>query len=562
MANLVIEKRWKNGDVYAGVKITMPYEIDNSSPTTAVLKCHMENAVLNLTEGGATTTAKKQILEQLKNTRKLDMQRGSVVFSANCQDANGNNKELGSYTLKTATNGIKVGNTTLTYTYTKNHTAYNKGVWVRLSGVSHVSASVTINAKTSYQVKLMDGSTTVLTSTKWYGENLAISKSLSKADYNFLGWNSAQNATSAAYSSSFIYTLNEAKTLYAVWQSKYKIPTLMVKSVSRCTQDGTDSEEGTWAKATLIWSIYHNDANNNQATITVECNEQTTTFTSPSGTYSVTANNPTILKVNSSLSPDNKYPVTITLVDKMTGNTNKILKTITIPSVKYIIDVCHKDGEGEGIAFGGAASSANTMDVYYKGIFNNGIQDPTGFDSRYKSVEVTNLNNAINPYTNYWAASNATNRPPRQMYYLVRAINTTNLDGQTSDGHCVQLASGYGGISSSLWVRNRNNNTSEWGVWYPLSKTIWRSVAETHSTGAGNVTITLTTPFPLRDNYSRSLTGFSTNSSNVIVAGGYIDGGSTVKLRVHNFSSTTLNVVYGVLYMYLDDYSNVAQFTS
>lgn len=56
--------------------------------------------------------------------------------------------------------------------------------------------------------------------TKTHGVTLTLSSVKPTRDnYTFLGWSTDKNATSATYSAGGSYTLNESKTLYAVWKS-------------------------------------------------------------------------------------------------------------------------------------------------------------------------------------------------------------------------------------------------------------------------------------------------------------------------------------------------------
>lgn len=170
-------------------------------------------------------------------------------------------------------------------------------------------------------------------------------------------------------------------------------------------------------------------------------------------------------------------------------------------------------------------------------------------------TRITDCNNATDPNVTYYTNGDSTNlNRPVNSWSVVKNLF---LNGNPSSGNQFSLCQIGMSMNSSMppniYGRTKAVN-GNWSSWYPFSKTLWKSVNETRSTAAGNTTVTLTTTFPAKSGFTRQLMGISTNSSNAIVAGWYIDSDDkTIKLRVRNLYSSAFNVTYHVIYMYLDD---------
>lgn len=173
-------------------------------------------------------------------------------------------------------------------------------------------------------------------------------------------------------------------------------------------------------------------------------------------------------------------------------------------------------------------------------------------NSRYLT-QVTDCNNATDPNVTYYTNGDSTNlNRPYEGWCIVKNLF---LNGDPASGNGFSLCqigmSMNTAMPPNIYGRTKLVN-GNWGSWSPFSKSLWKEVSEAHSTSAGNSVITLNTAFPLKSGFVRQLMGYKTNNSNVIVAGGYLDGESTIKLRVRNFSSSAINVTYKLFYMYLD----------
>ena len=119
------------------------------------------------------------------------------------------------------------------YNYSANDYAYAFGMWCRAGGsvlqglVRRRTAeaklfNTAVNYTVSYNAN--GGSNAPGNATKKHGEKLTISSTVpTRHGFQFLGWATASNATSAQYSAGSTYTANANLTLYAVWRAQYTV---------------------------------------------------------------------------------------------------------------------------------------------------------------------------------------------------------------------------------------------------------------------------------------------------------------------------------------------------
>lgn len=170
--------------------------------------------------------------------------------------------------------------------------------------------------------------------TKTHDVTLILSSTIpTRPNYNFVGWGTSPNATSASYSAGGSYTSNASITLYAVWQLGYSLPRITNLSVIRCTSDGTASDTGTYAKVIFSWST-----DKTVSSITVNTNSVTTNL-SASGTSGTSS----AVIGSGNLSTEKTYSVLVTVSDS-SGSSSR---TITLPGTKYSIDFL---SGGKGVA--------------------------------------------------------------------------------------------------------------------------------------------------------------------------------------------------------------------
>ncbi len=216
-----------------------------------------------------------------------------------------------------------------------------------LNGTSTASATYTIPKLDSWTVAYdANGGTGAPTAqTKWRGEALSLSKSKpTRENHTFMGW-----ATSAggavAYQPGGSYAANAAATLYAVWRLDYVPPTLTGLTVTRCDDDGAESDTGTQARVAFSWTVDAASAQTVKA-LTVATSRRgsgawaTTTLVTPSGTSG---------KVSELLagpfSTDSAYDVRVTITDASDGSASA---TATMATAFFVLDVT-ADGHGIGV---------------------------------------------------------------------------------------------------------------------------------------------------------------------------------------------------------------------
>lgn len=199
--------------------------------------------------------------------------------------------------------------------------------------------------------------------TKMYGVNLTLSSSVpTKTNYNFVGWGTSSNATTAAYSAGGTYTANSAVTLYAVWVLAYTAPRISNLSVNRCDSNGTASDEGTYFKIGFSW------ATDKEITgIGVQW-QMSSASSRASSSISASGTNGTVQSIlgGGEISTEYTYDVTLTVSDAAGSSTiSRVL-----PSLAYAIDF---RAGGKGVSFGKPADVDNLFDVNFPAKFRHNV---------------------------------------------------------------------------------------------------------------------------------------------------------------------------------------------
>ena len=202
--------------------------------------------------------------------------------------------------------------------------------------------------------------------TKTYGVTLTLSSTKpTRANYNFLGWGTAANATVWVYSPGGSYTANQAITLYAVWELAYTKPRISSTSISRCNSDGTVNDSGTSALVSFSWmcdkavsSIVIKWKLTSESTYS---NSRTVSATGTSGlVYEVIAN---------TFDTESSYDIYITVTD--TGGSSPA--TGILSSMKFVIDFLNG---GNGAAIGKAAEEEGIFDIAFATRLLGGLSYP------------------------------------------------------------------------------------------------------------------------------------------------------------------------------------------
>lgn len=187
--------------------------------------------------------------------------------------------------------------------------------------------------------------------TKTYGQALTLSSTKpTRSKYNFLGWGTSASATTAVYSAGGSYTTNASTTLYAVWELAYVKPRITGLSVARCTQDGTLSDDGKYAKVTFGWAT-----DETVSSITIERKGPTdTAWASTKPTVSGTSGTLSPVIGAGALETNKSYTVRVTVTDSLGSNTASVI----LPSQFFTMD--YNEG-GTAAALGGEADVDNTF---------------------------------------------------------------------------------------------------------------------------------------------------------------------------------------------------------
>lgn len=202
---------------------------------------------------------------------------------------------------------------------------------------------------------------------KKYGEALTITtEKPARASYEFLGWHTSKTAASPLYQPGDTYTNNASVTLYAVWKNAYVKPRLFNVTVTRCTSDGTVSDEGTCALLEYDWKC---DYTIKPIYARYEYKLSTATSYDDIGTASAfqgTNGHMSIVVGDDGMSVEYSYDILITM-DDGTGSTST---KVTLPSMKFPIDAL---AGGGGVAFGKTAELAGVAEFEFDGKFNKPV---------------------------------------------------------------------------------------------------------------------------------------------------------------------------------------------
>ena len=248
-----------------------------------------------------------------------------------------------------------------TWTYTKSVTLY---------------AQWKINTYTVYY-DANGGSGAPGQQTKTYGQGLTLSSEKpTRPNYNFIGWSTNKNAFGAEYQPGGTYYDNNSVTLYAVWDLAYWSPKITKVYVNRCESDGTDNEEGMYAKVSFRWECCQIIGTNNISSATV--GGYTANVFGTSGTT-------TIVIGDGTYQLDDIYSIQIVVVDSKGGTSSY---DTYVDSTRFAIDF--KAG-GTGVAIGMPAKEdgfhVNFPSRFYENIQCEGsIDTPEGTISGHSII--------------------------------------------------------------------------------------------------------------------------------------------------------------------------------
>lgn len=355
------------------------------------------------------------------------------------------------------------------------------------------------------------GSGAPASQTKTYGVALTLSSTKpTRTNYNFLGWGTSANATSATWQPGGSYTKNGSTTLYAVWESAYVKPRINNLSITRCTSAGTADDNGTYALISFDWAC-----DKTVLVITATFESESAEAKSYSITASGTSGSVSQVVGAGSLSTENTYSVTIRIIDE----SDSTYAFGTLAGTKFAIDFM---AGGVGAAFGKPAELENVLDIGFQTRHFGGLL-PVILDPE------TDLNNVRTPNT--YTGANITN----YNYVNCPVTSGTFTLIVESCGEAGQVRQTYINCSKVIPERYvRFYYLSAWGDW------LWAGTEEFvlyENSSGSNAAITLKASL---ENYRYVEIYFTDNNGK---SGGYTKvwnpNGKTICLHITEASSTT-----------------------
>lgn len=232
---------------------------------------------------------------------------------------------------------------------------------------------------------------------KTYGVTLTLSTTIpERTNYKFLGWSTSSTASTATYAAGGSFTLNQATTLYAVWELSYIRPKIDNIKVER---------SGSSAIVTYDFTCFVSPSTH----IVTFTNEKGETITASTNHDTASVTGATIT-VGANLSTDYTYTFTLVISDAY-GSSKAVC---TLPSAAFPLDF---KMPGTGAAMGKTAELQGVFDVAFK------IRSKGGY--LYNVLDAgTDLNALLTP-NNYIGLYIAANDP-----YVASYVNIpTGLTG-------------------------------------------------------------------------------------------------------------------------------------
>ena len=192
------------------------------------------------------------------SSREYTVKIGGSTVKSSTYNANG----------ITSTKTISSGTKTITKTTSKQNISFSvsftfNATWSgSYASTKSASGSITVSAKPSYKISYNanGGSGAPSSQTKWYGQNLTLSKTKpTRTGYSFLGWSTSSSATSATWPAGGTYKANAADTLYAVWKAN----TYTVKYNANGGSGAPGNQTKTYGKTLTLSSVKPTKTNYN-----------------------------------------------------------------------------------------------------------------------------------------------------------------------------------------------------------------------------------------------------------------------------------------------------------
>ncbi|RHT38302.1 hypothetical protein DW790_05450 [Firmicutes bacterium AM31-12AC] len=297
--------------------------------------------------------------------------------------------------------------------------------------------------------------------TKTYGKALTLSSTIpTRTNYNFKGWATSKDASSASYSAGGTYNVNSSITLYAVWELAYWAPKVRNIALNRCNSDGSTNEYGEYSKVIFDWECCQIIGTNPVKSITVGYAQNgTSSYTNSAVSASGNSGKSSTIIGNNALSVENEYMIRITVSDTK-GGSGSI--NVLLNKAAFIMDILYG---GKGIAIGKPAEQENLFDVNFNALFRKGAQF-LGTMSDATGCPITNgialyQEPCANPDTTLYETI-VTNKGTGDLGSGFWYIRTIFINGRTTNTNRVQYAYPYDSDNQSAFRYYLNGKWSPW----------------------------------------------------------------------------------------------------
>lgn len=218
--------------------------------------------------------------------------------------------------------------------------------------------------------------------TKTHGQNLTLTTATpTRTNYDFVGWGTTTTATAASYVPGGLYAANKSITLYAIWKSAYKIPTIVNLVADRCDSSGTLNDSGTYALVSFDWTTTKTVT---EVEIEWGTSSETVAASDTSGSVSEIVG-------GGNLDTETTYTIKVTVKDA----SGSFSYSKSLPGGNYPIDF--KAG-GTGVAFGKSAELDDTAEFEYDVKFNGAVYGKVlGMDKVTSIPTNANLDEYLEP---------------------------------------------------------------------------------------------------------------------------------------------------------------------
>lgn len=260
--------------------------------------------------------------------------------------------------------------------------------------------------------------------TKTHDVALTLSSTIpTRTNYNFVGWGTSSVATTASYSAGGSYTTNASITLYAVWTLGYTEPRVTNLSVTRCTSDGSASDDGTYFKVTFDWNT---DKTVSSISVSWKLSSDTEWTSSTNISASGTSGNVNQVFGANAISTESVYTVRISVSDA--SGTTSVDKALAAKA--YFIDCSPNKGVGILLPAEDWKCVKIGAPTYVEGVQITGLTLKLGGLSKPTNISGdtgSNWANTGNMSTYFYDTSGLITDQPSQYGFMLNLTNSWNV---------------------------------------------------------------------------------------------------------------------------------------